>query len=326
MANFDFIGWLATNAAMNRQAELEAELELQYDVLAEMERVALLEEQAEAERTAQIQNTYDHQYYDRPVYQNIETNLDAPGRGDGATYMPNSVRDYYEDSRVTNAPLTVDADVADQGVPLDPGRKPWFDDTTKDHGWPDYNWDLVDQEHYDDIPTGDSKGHGYYEHFYPVDTVEKGLGDEQEGEQRFEDLDGSEPLGRDYYQYHPESTEANDPEGSFEGQLPSGYQQHEAEGEAQHEAEFGVSLRELTGPGRDSSPLDDSPETGDPADWMGRASNLLERRTAMPASTWSTGSIAPAQPVRTRWAGGLRVRHSRWARTRTLDTASKRQA
>lgn len=301
MTNFDFIGWLAANARDEREdAELEA---------------------TAFERAAQIQNTYNHQYYDRPEYQNIDTLMDAPGRGDGDTYMPSEVRDYYEDSNVTNAPLTPvatadathEADQHDYSPDeLDPGRMPAFDDTTKNHGDKDYAVDLVDQEHYDDIPYGGGAGgsSAYYEHFFPVDTLETPLGGTPEGEWRFEDLDGSEPLGRDYYNYHRDSTFENDPENSYEGQLPGGYQQVEAESE--HEAEYGATLQELTNPGRDSSPLDTSPETGDPGDWMGRAADMRSYETRVALVHAGTALPKIAMPMPSQLPPGWRLARNNW--------------
>lgn len=51
-------------------------------------------------------------------------------------------------------------------------------------------------EHYDDLPIGNNK---YFENFFPLDTR-----DTFEGEDRFPDLDGSEPLGREDDALHPE--------------------------------------------------------------------------------------------------------------------------
>lgn len=120
-------------------------------------------------------------------------------------------------------------------------------------------------ERYEDTPGLEN---GQMTHFFPNEMMDSSTPHE-EGEQRFEDLDGVQPLGRPSSMSPGTSSDMLDGDlgggdHDLEGQTPHGFQEHEAE--------QGASLQDLTNPGREDSVLSTSPD--DPMDWMGRAADV----------------------------------------------------
>lgn len=178
------------------------------------------------------ENTFDHNFYDGdPTYSDMSNPLDARQNGDGDAYGlgPNEVREYYEDSNVTNA-VPQEADVGE------PGEHGVWD---SDEGSPAHRASLrlrfadvavMHPERYEDTPGFEN---GVFTTFFPNEDATEAKDRPPEGEWRYEDLDGSEPLGRPSTMVPGLSGEMTDGDlgngdHDLEEQTPFGFQEHEA--------------------------------------------------------------------------------------------------
>lgn len=208
-------------------------------------------------------------YYESDQYQ-------APAGGMGSMFIP-GVRDHYEQTDVTDFDRLARIKIAEPDE--DDPRPSW-------NGLPDEPYAYDHTEQYNEIPTG---GISYYDFFAPNDQVDRGLGSTPEGEQRFEDLDGSQPLGREYQTTWPE--ELDYPAGSFEGREMSSF--NEEPTTLSVEGEFGNQLTDLVGPGRDSSVMDTS--LNQDYDGTGRAASVFHGRRKT-ASTEPSSKTHKSRP------------------------------
>lgn len=167
----------------------------------------------------QIQTEMQDELYgfDDPAYSEA-------GSGGPEDFFNSDVRTNYEKTKVTDPDRT--AETASVKI-----RASDFEEMHEldDHGLHDSSGmydvsvNLHNSDRYDDIPTGSDS---YYENFYPIDTRDTYSPGREEGEDRFEDLDGSEPLGREYETYYPEDLDY--PSGSWDEQTDQGFEDDHA--------------------------------------------------------------------------------------------------